>query len=301
MPKCNYVLVTTKGHQYTAIGNAMSLLVQQAIGKFINPTRYRQIVETESKEKLNPRQQETITKAQKHSSTTAKRHYQMNASREVASEGAKCMDVLTGSQRGKHTSELANKLTEIEMHETTLDKDDGTVETNDASLAPVPNDVTNLKDQQEEDVIVVNDEQLISEQSPCSSKNDGNQKDSVDEMAALDGINLEDCDKELADITDDKHAKGIIKEVEVKIEELEDPKRLCFTPVEDNFIKQGYAKYKSTASVWASILKDEAFKFHPSRKRDTLRVRATTLGLIKGKRNGRKCKKGSSNNSTTVE
>ena len=72
-PDCNYVLLTTKGTQYSAIGSAMSVIVHQAIGKHINPTRYRQIVETASKDNLTAEQQQTLSSDQKHSSFIAKR------------------------------------------------------------------------------------------------------------------------------------------------------------------------------------------------------------------------------------
>ena len=65
-PDCDYVLVSTKGTQYTSLGSALSLLSFEAIGKYIHPTRYRQIVETASKENLTPSQQETLTSNQRH-------------------------------------------------------------------------------------------------------------------------------------------------------------------------------------------------------------------------------------------
>ena len=51
----------------------MSLLVHQAIGKHINPTRYRQIIETASNENLPKEDQQTVSADQKHSSVVAKR------------------------------------------------------------------------------------------------------------------------------------------------------------------------------------------------------------------------------------
>ena len=54
IPKCNYLLLTTSGNQYTALGSAMSILVHQAIEKYVNPMRYRQIIESESAERLTP-------------------------------------------------------------------------------------------------------------------------------------------------------------------------------------------------------------------------------------------------------
>ncbi len=285
-PKCDFVLVTSKGHQYTAIGTAMSLLVQQAIGKFINPTRYRQIVETESKEKLSPRQQETISKDQKHSSTVAKRHYQKTNSREVAVQGQVCMDMLTGSQRSKHTSEIASELLIIQKNnEPAKDCQKSNEEAEVVLLDQVTDNGVEPWNAQEEgmeedkeEVIVVEsnsyEDRVNIEQLPCSS------------TYSIKDVDIDNCDKQLRDITNDKNIKGL-QEVEVKLEDIEDPKRLTFTSEEDTFIKQGYAKYKATPSVWASILRDRQFKFHPSRKRDTIRVRATTLGLVK-KRNPKK-------------
>ncbi len=70
---CDYVLLSSRGTQFTALGSAMSLLVHQAIGKHINPTRYRQIIETASSENLTPEQQQTVSRWQCHSSMVAKR------------------------------------------------------------------------------------------------------------------------------------------------------------------------------------------------------------------------------------
>ena len=41
-PKCDYVLVTRNGTQYSKLSDLMSRLVYEAIGKHIHPTRYRQ-------------------------------------------------------------------------------------------------------------------------------------------------------------------------------------------------------------------------------------------------------------------
>ena len=45
-PQCEFVLVTRNWGQHSKLGDVMSKLVFDAIGKFIHPTRYRQIVET---------------------------------------------------------------------------------------------------------------------------------------------------------------------------------------------------------------------------------------------------------------
>ena len=89
---CNFLLVTNTGKQYHSLTTAMNLLVYAAIGKYINPTRYRQIVETESMEKLNEKEQSIISQDQKHSSHVAKIHYQKKLSRDVAMQGKQYMD-----------------------------------------------------------------------------------------------------------------------------------------------------------------------------------------------------------------
>ena len=47
-PQCEFVLVTKTGGQHSKLGDVMSKLDFDAIGKYIHPTGYRQIVETES-------------------------------------------------------------------------------------------------------------------------------------------------------------------------------------------------------------------------------------------------------------
>ncbi len=109
-PSCDYLLITNNGTQYHAFGMAMSLLVHQAIGKSVNPTRYRQIVESESASQLSEKEREVISKDQKHSSYVAKRMYQKRLSRDVAVEGMACMQKIVGHDREKHTSDLASSL-----------------------------------------------------------------------------------------------------------------------------------------------------------------------------------------------
>ena len=58
------------GTQYTTFSTAMSLLVHEAIGKYVNPTRHREIMETESNERMSE-ERETISEGQKHSSDVA--------------------------------------------------------------------------------------------------------------------------------------------------------------------------------------------------------------------------------------
>ena len=82
----------------------MSRLVYEATGKHIHPTRYRQIVETESVARLSLGEQDIISRDQKQSSHVARTYYQKISSRNVAPKARQCMDKLRGqSQTGPET------------------------------------------------------------------------------------------------------------------------------------------------------------------------------------------------------
>ena len=94
-PQCEFVLVTRNGGQ---LGDVMGQLVFDAIGKYIHPTRYRQIVETQSLNQLISKEQSIWSEDQKHSSTVAKVHYQKHRSREVAANAHECLQKLQGTK-----------------------------------------------------------------------------------------------------------------------------------------------------------------------------------------------------------
>ena len=93
-PTCECVLVNRNGKQFQKLTDLFSVLVFEAIGKYIHPTRYRQIIKTQSAEFLLPKEQKWIPEDQKHSSNVARVHYQKKRSREVALRGRKCMEKL---------------------------------------------------------------------------------------------------------------------------------------------------------------------------------------------------------------
>ena len=97
-PQCDFVLVNRNGGQHGKLGEIMSKLVFHAIGKYIHPTRYRQIVETQSLNELTSEEQRMLSEDQKHSSTVAKVHYQKQRSREVALKGHECLQKLQGAK-----------------------------------------------------------------------------------------------------------------------------------------------------------------------------------------------------------
>ena len=78
------------------MGDVMSKLVFDAIGKYIHPTRYRQIVETQSLNLHSSKGRRILSEDQKHSSAVAKVHYQKQRSREVAVKAHECLQKLQG-------------------------------------------------------------------------------------------------------------------------------------------------------------------------------------------------------------
>ena len=95
-PQCDFVLVTRNGGQHSKLGDVMSKLVFDAIGTYIHPTRYHQIVETQSLNLLTSKEQRILSEDQKHSSAVAKVHYQKQKSREVAVKARECLQKLQG-------------------------------------------------------------------------------------------------------------------------------------------------------------------------------------------------------------
>uniref|UniRef100_A0A7M5TPT9 Uncharacterized protein n=1 Tax=Clytia hemisphaerica TaxID=252671 RepID=A0A7M5TPT9_9CNID len=89
-----YLLVNGNGTQLKNLGDIFGRMVYQAIGKYVNPTRYRQIIETESAERLTTEEQAIVSLDQKHTSNVAKVHYQKQKSRDVARKASECMKIL---------------------------------------------------------------------------------------------------------------------------------------------------------------------------------------------------------------
>ena len=61
-----------------------------------------------------------------------------------------------------------------------------------------------------------------------------------------------------------------------------------FSVEEDAVLKEGIKKHG--LGKWSVMLKDQSLKFHPGRTRDSIRVRADTLGLTKWKKKKMKTK-----------
>ena len=90
-PVCDNLLLTRNGKKLIRIADVFGRSVFQAIGKYINPSRYRQIIETESVTNLGPAEQAVISEDQKHTSRVAKVHYQKTNSQNVATQAKSCI------------------------------------------------------------------------------------------------------------------------------------------------------------------------------------------------------------------
>ena len=113
-PKCDYVLVTRNGKQYDKLSNLMTKMVFDAIGKYIHPSRYRQIVETESVKNLSREEQDVVSKNQKHSSIVARVHYQKQHSRDIAIQGREYIKKLRGDKGEQVEQYIQSKLCEVD-------------------------------------------------------------------------------------------------------------------------------------------------------------------------------------------
>ena len=322
-PSCEYVLLTNNGTQYHALGTAMSLLVHQAIGKSVNPTRYRQIVESQSAVQLTTKERETISKDQKHSSNVAKRIYQKRLSREVAVEGKACMQKMVGTHGQEHSRQLAASL-----RETFTQVDGGECSTSTTTSQVATSQTLRLSSDDElvceeivDDEKVVRSEgtvdvvdQLAPEMEVLSKQTAGHiseselstegRKESSPTPACsgsvADAIDVEGTDVPVSTISltsacdvrnKDQTPQIPPDDLEVKKEELEKEltrgtRLLRFTIEEDSFLRQGFQKYGK--GKWSHILKDKELKFHSSRTRDSLRMRADTIGITGKKKRVRK-------------
>ena len=123
-PSCDFLLVNRNETQFTKLTEALGKLVFEAIGKYINPTRYRQIMETESCSYLDSEEQEWISEDQKHSSNVARISYKKKRSREIAIRGRNCVRMLQGEEGEKVEKQLATLFTEDETATDESEHDD---------------------------------------------------------------------------------------------------------------------------------------------------------------------------------
>ena len=292
-PKCDYLLISCSGNQYQSLTTAMTMLVHEAIGKYIHPTRYRQIVETASAELLSREEQELISEDQKHSSQVAKVYYKKKQSRNVAIGGMKCMEKMIGLSRRYQDDNISDILTELKdlnsgwRAENTNNQNDSltgesnspflpsTEEADNLSNRSVYTSYTHLEPSASSGDLIDQVQTLLSVNQSVADKND-DREDSDIEMTVTMSVppTIDILDESSYDISKITSSVSIKKE-EVNKEVKKALKNIKFTNEEDSFLKHGIEKYG--CKNWSSILKDEQYKFHKSRTRDSLRVRADSL------------------------
>ena len=281
-PTCDYLLVSTTGRQYNSFTSAMTLLVNEAIGKYINPTRYRQIVETESAEKLEQAEREIMSKDQKHSSNVAKISYRKQLSRDVAIQGKECMDKIVGASRKQTTEQLANLVSDINKNN--MEFDQSVIDKAREILQPihVGENPTHIPGNSQRDT--PNDKMELNDNVNTFDSNVNRVRDDVIITGSRSGES-----PYVTTPTSMEQVETITNDVEVKKEEVEQrvtcSRSKKFTADEDQYLKLGIEKYGK--SNWSLILHDKNFIFHPKRTRDSLRMRAETCGF-KTKKNKQK-------------
>ena len=249
----------------------MTLLVRQAIGKYINPTRYRQIIETESSERLTLEEQHFISEDQKHSSTVAKIFYKKKHSRKMALEGRKCMVKMTSEARSGVRENLMDMFNGInqQFDQSVLDKSRQILE-RDLTTANKSQTTTTLEGQSHVTNVVDSNRDPYQAVTECENRTIL-EEDILTDLAITQVVSpnkaLENTRQSIP--VDDIAVK---REVVNRYVRKDTNKNVKFTEEEDEYLKQGILKYGRKA--WALILKDKNFHFHPTRTRDSLRVRS---------------------------
>ena len=244
-PKCDFLLITSSGTMLNNLSYSMTILVYEAIQKYINPTRYRQIVETASCDLLTPSEQEIVSHDQKHNSNVARVYYRKKKSREIAEKGKICVAKMAGDSRKNTNAAIDNVLADISASQNNFDL---------GFLSADIADIQTIDDDDSTSVINVIDE---------TDENDEGLQPRVNEIMT---------------------PKVVIDDREVKIEELKNQNRTLtrFTEQGDANLSDGIRKYG--CHNWASILNDKEYVFNKNRSRDSLRVRANSV-VFKRKHN----------------
>ena len=238
-PKCEFLLVTGTGQMTQNLCYAMTLLVHEAIQKYIHPTRYRQIVETSSSDRLDTAEQEFITKDQKHNSTVAAVYYKKKLSREIAEKGKECVDKMAGSSRTTVNESIKSVLSDIDKTSKTFD------------LTFLPDDITASQLGESSSTIVI-DESLPDDDSSLQQK--------VDEICTSHVVQ-DSLDVKMEDMGSGVQSRTLKR----------------FSESEDQNLSRGIGKYGKHS--WAAILSDKEFSFNKDRTRDSLRVRASSANF----------------------
>ena len=180
-------------------------------------------------------------------------------------------DALTANEDQDEKDEDV-EITEPRINEILEDADDMLLIDGEIAMDRNKSDGDGIKKVLHKEGITLNDQPM--EQIPGSSSS----VTTADLLGVLGQITQPEVRIQCIDVDKSKDSTLIVSDnIEVKKEELEGVKRLGFTEEEDSFIKEGITRYNSSKTKWADILKDPEYKFHPTRTRDTLRVRAKYL------------------------
>ena len=294
-PTCDYLLVSTNGTQYKSLTSPMTILVYEAIKKYVHPTRYRQIVETTSADLLSREEQELISEDQKHSSNVAKVYYKKKQSRTVAIAGKQCMEKMVGPARDVHQQQLSPIFSELKSFVT---NPPAIVTSTPEELFDIGAGPSSQGDSHQSPYSVSVEEENVS---PLSSNNiiQRVQNICVTNKSSQSAVNLDISGESDIQMTitstipannetpkNPYNTRQISRSVNIKKEVAEREvsrnkplKNVKFTAEEDEFLSKGIAKHG--LKNWTSILKDNNFKFHSSRTRDSLRVRVDSATFKK--------------------
>ena len=110
-PYYDNVLICRNGKQISKLSNIFGGAFFLLIGKRINPTSYRQIIGTESAEKLTLDEQTCLSEYQKHASNVAKIHYQKLRPENIAMKARSCLEKLQDSSKSSEQLSEVNKAT----------------------------------------------------------------------------------------------------------------------------------------------------------------------------------------------
>ena len=99
-PCCDYILICRNGKQISKLSNIFGRVVFLAIGKYINPTRYRQITLDE---------QTCLSEDQKHTFNVAKILYQKLRSENIAMKIKSCLEKLQDLSKSSEQLAEVNK------------------------------------------------------------------------------------------------------------------------------------------------------------------------------------------------
>lgn len=245
-PSCEYMLVTRTGRQLKQLGYVFGRIVYTAIGKHIHPTRYRQIVETESATMLNEHEQSVLSKDQKHTSHVARVHYQKMQSREIAVQAQKCMNKLIGNKNPWNITISSGK--------------------------KVPNSALKTANNVLESV------EKVFCNTDVIEKMYNNNKSSVSDVdITVERVNnaTHHISNSQSSLHSQQHqGESIIVDSCKPVRQ----RKVPFSKEEDGFLVKGMKKYGP--GRWTSILSDCDYTFQSSRKASTLYLRAKKLKLF---------------------